>query len=1058
MKDMTLISSGCRAMIDNCGGIERIEMTSNGTESYDRKIVLVFTRNHLCLVTDWGDIRLWEHTPAQTVWKEEKLEIYWEFFHSRCTIIYHLDKAGSFLEREIKVEPKVEMTLFFVENSLILKEGCREFIEYHTFSNCPTAAFLRWDEMGMCTGFANPFFSVKQEDERISLSFEAALILQDGECYIAEENFIGIYPLSGNMILQDNPRTDYRVGEKYDTRYRNPSGHIPLDFCEMQFMQRYLQQWLRISTKQFRFIFYNFFCPLPQQPDTDEEEQLYRNLIDRFADMGGDTIVFNPLMRQRPPAPAGSETWDVAPEGSRAERIIAHARAKKLQVGVYMGSAPDNAGYCNSSMTEFATPEEKPLWKKRGKNGILSRENCMASDSFAEWFLHVQKNTIRKYGLGVWNWDPGPGNGHFCYETGHGHLPGKGGYKGYQNAISVLKGIREEFPDIYLHSFHGCKEYGPWGFRYYDQQEAYWEQTPYSCNSVYPDHSPTRLTADGVRFQSWWNARFRFMPPSTNHGLCSRMIQVCFSNPAYRKLNDVEGAEYGVMSALAAAASMTITMLPEEGEVFLGDYAAFCKKWISWARKNYQYLENTVPFLEQVKCGGIDGYSKIVDGKGFLFLCNPAPVPVKTTFKLDTYSGYDVEGERAFREIYPTQGAYCIDFDHCRGIFKKNEMVTLEIPPQQVLVIELVETKETPILFGILGKFHVENDRVVIEADSARDGTTRRGAVYMEDNVREIWINGTKIKGRREGKFVFFELRYGESEQERFLSAWQEENGDVFFPGTLEKRYKILLQTSFILKEQIRHRLGAAALSETQGRALEELQGENPKESFAWARTDRLYLILPFTDANKVKNPTLFLNGRQQELFGMTTVRGTVMCYHVDITDEVIWGKENTLHLYTDFMPEGQFLGAYLVFPEGNKSKNISEIDFTKRVFLNKPLDSEIRKQNSEGRCIAVTAAWTDEPVREFRTYRLYATVNLEPERIKGVLASAQICIDRESRNLGSDVMLEYDVERGAWIADMKPGSRQYLIMDPYALHVWAEAKDGTCSKTVKVPLEWELY
>ena len=1060
MNDMMLESSVCRAKIGNDGGIEWIEKKDMKTQPICRDIVIRFACAHLRLVTDWGDIRLWEHVPARILQKNKDLEVCWEFFHSKCSILYHMGEADGFLERTLQVEPYKDMVIFSVESSLILEKACQEFIEYYTFSNCPTAAFLRWDGMGLCTGFSNPFFTAEKEDRRIKLSFETALILRKGEIYISEENFLGIYPLSGNMNFQDRPRTDYRVGEKYDTRYRNPSGHIPLDFCEVQFMQKYLRHWLRVPTKQFRFIFYNFFCPLPQQPHTDEEERLYMDLIDRFAFMGGDTIVFNPLVRQRPPAPSGSDTWEVAPADSRAEHIIEYAKSKKLNIGIYMGSAPDNAGYCNSSMTEFATPEEKPRWKKRGKNGVLSRENCIGSDSFAEWFLTVQKNTIRKYGLGVWNWDPGPGNGHFCYATEHGHLPGKGQYKGYRNAIKVLKGIREEFPDIYLHSFHGCKEYGPWGFCHYDQQEAYWEQTPYSCNSVYPDHSPTRLTADGVRFQSWWNVRFRFMPPSTNHGLCSRMIQVCFSNPAYRKLNDAGGAEYGLMSALAAAASVTITMIPEENDSFQRDYSSFFKKWISWARKNYKYLENTVPFQDQVKCGGVDGYAKIVDGEGFIFLCNPTPVPVKTTFCFNSFSGCDVEGTVALKEIYPTEGAYCIDFEHRRGLFNKNDDITLEVDPQQVLVMELVKTEEMPRIFGISGEFYLEKERIMIHANGHKEGTRRRGAVYIGDNSRNIWINQKRIRGVRSDDFIFFELSYGSGAQERFLFRWREEGGKRFLPGEEKERKKIVLETDFMLAEQIKYRLVENALSHIQRQILEQLQREAPDESFAWARPDRLYLVLPFTDANKVKEPCLFLNGKRQTLFCMASVRGTVMCYHVDITEEVLWGEENRLRLCAESLPAGQFLGAYLVFPEGCITQEIYEVNFTNREILSKPLDSElsVRPAINCGRSLSVMAAWVDETIREYRTYRLYAMVNLEPEQIKGVYASAQICIDRESRNLGSDIRLEYDDRTKVWSADMKPGSRQYLIMDPGVLHVWAEAWDGSFSETVKVPVEWELY
>ena len=85
--------------------------------------------------------------------------------------------------------------------------------------------------------------------------------------------------------------------------------------------------------------------------------------------------------------------------------------------------------------------------------------------------------------------------------------------------MNLVKRLKDTFPELYIQGFHGTKEYGLWGFRGFDQHEAYWEQCPYDAGTIYPDLSEDRLTASGMRFQSWWNQNFRFMPAVINHSL-----------------------------------------------------------------------------------------------------------------------------------------------------------------------------------------------------------------------------------------------------------------------------------------------------------------------------------------------------------------------------------------------------------------------------------------------------------------------------------------------------------------------------------------------------------
>ena len=155
-----------------------------------------------------------------------------------------------------------------------------------------------------------------------------------------------------------------------------------------------------------------------------------------------------------------------------------------------MGGA-NYLGVSNSSLQNYADVD---IWKKIDIKGKKSRENCICSEDFYNWYLTVTKNTIKKYNLSLWCWDPGPGNGFFCFSKEHGHIPGKGNYLGFRNAVRIMKDLKEEFPDLYIQGFYGCKEYGLWGFKYIDQHEGYWEYDIDYMNPIFQDVSADRLT------------------------------------------------------------------------------------------------------------------------------------------------------------------------------------------------------------------------------------------------------------------------------------------------------------------------------------------------------------------------------------------------------------------------------------------------------------------------------------------------------------------------------------------------------------------------------------
>ena len=246
--------------------------------------------------------------------------------------------------------------------------------------------------------------------------------------------------------------TPYKVNGKYHTRYRNPSGHRALQRSEIRAFKRYSEAYLSPFCTEQKVVFYTYFSVFPRLITSDEDEALYYRYIDNFKALGGNMIIFNPIERFVQPVPTNDSRWVIAKEGTRAANILRYCREKGIGYGFTWGSAVINT---NSPMTSYTLIGEKNGWKKIGKGGELGRENCLACEDFYQWFKAVQVNTIREEGIELWDWDPGPGIASFCYSAEHGHIPGKGLYKGFRNAMRIIAEMKEACPGLKIQSFHG---------------------------------------------------------------------------------------------------------------------------------------------------------------------------------------------------------------------------------------------------------------------------------------------------------------------------------------------------------------------------------------------------------------------------------------------------------------------------------------------------------------------------------------------------------------------------------------------------------------------------
>ncbi len=217
-------------------------------------------------------------------------------------------------------------------------------------------------------------------------------------------------------------------------------------------------------------------------------------------------------------------------------------------------------------------------------------ETCLACDDFYDWWLMVQNNTIQKYNLSNWSWDPSLGSGMNCHDESHGHFAGKGGYKGWRRGVELMARMKAASPGLFIQGFYGTKNFGLWGLKNVDQHEVLNEQS-IIVSTRHHQISDDRQNADGLRFQNNWSMRFRFTPAVMGHALTHRVSEGNF-DPELIKAWDYSGWQYGVMSALAVSGSIMPTILPYEADLVPG-FVEFYKKWQRWAKDTFEYVKST---------------------------------------------------------------------------------------------------------------------------------------------------------------------------------------------------------------------------------------------------------------------------------------------------------------------------------------------------------------------------------------------------------------------------------------------------------------------------------
>jgi len=185
--------------------------------------------------------------------------------------------------------------------------------------------------------------------------------------------------------------------------------------------------------------------------------------------------------------------------------------------------------------------------------------------------------------------------------------------------------------------------------------------------------------------------RFRFTPAVIGHALVHRISEGGF-DPELIKAWDYYGWQYSFMSSLAVAGSVMPTIMPYEADLVPG-YVEFYGKWQRWAKDNFEYVNTTEPFGEQVQPGAVDGYARIKGDHGFVFLFNGNPRPAEITFEVGDDINLQEKGDYQFIELYPSERSKLVLENNGRSVFALGEKASITVPANACYLLELKEIR-----------------------------------------------------------------------------------------------------------------------------------------------------------------------------------------------------------------------------------------------------------------------------------------------------------------------------------------------------------------------------
>ena len=762
---------------------------------------------------------------------------------------------------------------------------------------CPTALFLRSEKGGLILGIENPFFRMAAGEKGVRLSYRPMLRVMAGESYTSEREFIGVYKKTERFHVKQLPKLSGWSPERFDGILRSMS-HDILDWAEIWAMQEYMDAYMPATFDRFRVMLEGWWSQLPSlsaKPSAREVEYVCA-LAANLREIGVNLMGLTAFPGEPPKLPELASTgWEMNPN---VDEVIRRERPKGMRFGLYLGDASAMGPFGNSGGVSFLP--EKEAWKKRGAKGRVMRSNCLGCDEFAEWFFKIQDSTIQRYELGWWQWDGGIGTWHECHADNHRHLPGASQYAEWRARMALIRKLKEAHPDLWIHIYWGLKPYGPWGLKWVDTHENYFEMGE---PNVFPTISADRWMADDGRLQFWWNQNARFIPHYKNygqvgHGAYGAGTDGWAEETARGECWEESHWKYALLSVIGTCGGAAINVFPNDLDSLRSeDFRDFYKKWLGWANEHCEYVKVSRGVFGPPRIGAVDGYCHIIKDRGFVFLFNPNQRDIDVALPLDEQILLTSGDAFVATERYPCEGRNLIW--KAEGVFARGSEIVVSVPAEEAVVLEIRPDDGTrPLLFGVPGTAKVQGEDLIVSGVKGEEGSTSQILILVPEprKIKRVRINDREARfGVNKKEYIRSVVQFAGVRIVRELDNWDigmERGERISIPN--EKPLEAgVLHTRFFLPAKVKEVLAAR----------KPRPRPSGKPTPLAADASRLLVSLPFTFPHAVGKIAAEINGKAVPIHRAGLGR------FIDITEEVLYDRGNSMELTIPALLPGQFLG-----------------------------------------------------------------------------------------------------------------------------------------------------
>lgn len=608
----------------------------------------------------------------------ENTDTYVKLKFGSFTVKYEVKK--SYIEKTVTLVSPTDEVL---EQAGVLSVGfpCADDIHYHddcTIWHCPMCTYARHEKGGVYYGLAYPYW-----DSETDMTFSPFVTFAEGEEFISEKAFIGVFEKTGKIVSSHGPYPGKRKLRYHDGFGQDHSGlgqhfvggKVPDDVGipeevqdegEIRAMRRFFRDYLGEMPlpEDGYFVWQNGWWAGLNCADRAHVDVMTRIGVkdvmtaamyfghanhpscqpNFITDVKFDPLRFPKVTDKKVEITTiadGHHHDETAADGTVAEYTEQFSAPADYDDMIRYGMEK------GVHITTFSTPNNAyanyPEWLGVDENGepykyFGTTLSCPACKDYMDHHFEMLCSVIDTYSPRMFFFDgrwmsfreiacgyPSIGEDP-CFSENHGHLPGHSRYMEWKNIEDFKRRLRERYPNMCLEQYYGLKRGGTWALSYLNSDENYYEVA----------------NPDDLRFQAWHNETDRFRPT--------------YMHFANLMANTLDEFKYAMIATISTSSYCQIAsafhLLRESDEA-----VEFFKKWRGWASDNAAYLrhkENLFGCPGDVK---IDGSAHILGGEGWVFLFNTMDTDEVAELELSEIYGLDGVSYKA-EQLYPAEAEY----------------------------------------------------------------------------------------------------------------------------------------------------------------------------------------------------------------------------------------------------------------------------------------------------------------------------------------------------------------------------------------------------------------